>query len=113
MTTPPRDDPAHDRMAAPPDYAVFGFPLANLSGPDQAITKGDLWDTVWPLLEGTQYLLRALGVALVTEDITGEQANTAIALLEGHVATALHILNRWSEKPGTPAGVEGEAHGTS
>lgn len=76
-------------------YDGLGYPLGQLPGPGQPITEMGFWDTIWPLLEGVHILLRAVGVALETEDITGKQANTAIAMLDGHLATAMHLLNRW------------------
>lgn len=97
MTTPPRDDQAHDSMAAPADYTVFGFPLANLPGPGQAITYIDLHDTLWPLIEGTRVLLSALGTALKTEDITSQEGCEAIELLDGNLETAMYILTRFDD----------------
>jgi hypothetical protein len=95
-------------MACSRYYHEFGFPLANIPRPDRAITPIDLWDTVWPLLEGTRVLLSALSVALQTNDVDQQQGSAALNLLEGHLETAMHLLNRWRETPQTPAGVEGE-----
>lgn len=114
MTTPPRDDQAHDSMAATPDYTVFGFPLANLPGPGQAITQIDLRDTLWPLIEGTRVLLSALGTALKTGDITSEEGGEAIELLDGNLETAMHILTRFDDSENSRSGDTGtrrrEAH---
>ena len=95
-------------MAGHKYYSELGFPLTNIPRPGQTVTPLDLSNTVWPLLQGTRALLSALSVALHTEDIDGQQGSAALELLEGHLETAMYLLNRWRKTPQTPAGVEGE-----
>jgi hypothetical protein len=82
-------------MTKPPRYTELGFPLANLPTEGHAVTSLDVVNTVEPLLSGTLAILMALNIAFVRHTLTTEEASDAIGLLEGHLATALHILKRW------------------
>jgi hypothetical protein len=101
-------------MAGTRCYEEFGYPLANLPVPGQAITEADLLDTVWPLIKGTRVLLSALGVALKTGDVTSEEGGEAIELLDGNLENAMHILQRFdasaARRRGDTGGRRREAH---
>ena len=84
-------------MACRKFYAELGFPLTNIPQPGQAVTPLDVSNTVWPLLEGTTVLLHALSVALHTDDIDSQQGSAALAILAGHLETAMSLLHRWDD----------------
>ena len=76
-------------------YVPLGFPLTNLPRPGKPVSSLTVYDTVYPLLIGARALLIAVEVSLRTEDLTQERASWALALIEGHLESALHILQRW------------------
>ena len=78
-------------------YSPLGYPLTNLPRPEKPVSSLTVYDTVYPLLHGARALLTAVGVSLRTEDLTQERASWALALIEGQLESALHILQRWEE----------------
>lgn len=78
-------------------YSPLGYPFVNLPRPGKLVSSLTVYDTVYPLLRGARACLTAVGVSLRTEDLTPERASWALALIEGQLETALHVLQRWEE----------------
>ncbi|HEY5865868.1 MAG TPA: hypothetical protein VI542_10040 [Candidatus Tectomicrobia bacterium] len=78
-------------------YIPLGFPLTHLPRPGKPVSSLTLLDTVQPLLHRARALTTAVGVSLGTGDLDSERASWALALIEGQLENALHILQRWEE----------------
>jgi phage gp46-like protein len=75
--------------------------LTNLPRPGKPVSALLVYDTVYPLLKGAKALTTAVQVSLTTGDLDAERASWALALIEGHLESALHILQRWEETQAT------------
>jgi hypothetical protein len=82
-------------MSTEHPYHPLGYPFVNLPRPGKPVSAVTVYDTVYPLLIGARALLTAVQVSLRTEDLNPERASWALALIEGQVETALHVLQRW------------------
>lgn len=82
-------------------YSPLGYPLTNLPRPGKPVSALLVCDTVYPLLKGAKALTTAVQVSLQTNDLDAERASWALALIEGHLENALHILQRWEETQDT------------
>lgn len=89
-------------------YSPLGYPLTNLPRPGTPVSSLLVYDAVYPLLHGVRALLTAVGVSLQTEDLTPERASWALALIEGQVVSALHILQRWEATQDRAHDAEGD-----
>ena len=78
-------------------YSPLGFPLTNLPRPGTPVSSLLVYDTVYPLLHGARALITAVQVSLRTHDLDSERASWALALIEGQLESAFHILQRWEE----------------
>jgi hypothetical protein len=89
-------------------YSPLGYPLTNLPRPGKPVSSLTVYDTVYPLLHGARALLTAVSVSLRTEDLNPERASWALALIEGQLECALHILQRWEETQHRAPGAAGD-----
>jgi hypothetical protein len=85
-------------------YTPLGYPLTNLPRPGKPVSSMLVKDTVQPLLHGASALTIAVSASLRTGDLDGERASWALALIEGSLENALHILQRWEETQGRAPG---------
>jgi hypothetical protein len=87
-------------------YSPLGYPLTNLPRPGKPVSSLLVRDTVYPLLHGARALTTAVQASLTTGDLDAERASWALALIEGSLENALHILQRWEETQGRASGAE-------
>lgn len=84
-------------MSTEHPYSPLGYPFANIPRPGKPVTALTVYDTVYPLLHGARACLKAVEGSLRTGDLDNERASWALALIEGQLETALHVLERWEE----------------
>lgn len=89
-------------------YVPLGFPLTNLPRPGEPVSSLMVHDTVFPLLRGSRALTTAVSVGVRTGALNSEGASWALALIEGMLEGALHVLQRWEETQGRAPGAEND-----
>ena len=85
-------------------HEYWGFPMHNLPLPQYAVTNADLSHVVRPILEGCGAMLSSLVEAIPNSTISTEDASTALALVAGQLAFALHAFTRWEQHPHNQGG---------
>ena len=85
-------------------YEHWGFPVHNLPLPQSAVTNEDLSNVIKPVLQGCGAVLNSLVETIPNSTISTEDASTALALVAGQLAFALHTLARWEQHPHNQGG---------